>query len=103
MKLQYGLMHCSWTGAHPPCRRDDMASGLRGLVGAFIAGSLIVSSTAAGAATTAVDHQVNPWAVLSAMSGGAPAAAMCGAATTAATAQGPTGCVLPVMDAAPPP
>ena len=76
--------------------------GIRGLVGAFIAGSLILSSTAAGAATAAVDQQLNPWGVLTAMSGGAPAAAMCGAAATAA-AQGPTGCVLPVMDAAPPP
>lgn len=77
--------------------------GFRGLVGAVIAGSLIFSSTAAGAATAAVDQQLNPWAVLSAMSGGAPAAAMCGAAATAAVAQGPTGCVLPIMDAAPPP
>ena len=77
--------------------------GWRGLVGAFVAGSLILSSTAAGAATAAVDQQLNPWGVLSAMSGGAPAAAMCGAAATAAAAQGPTGCVLPIMDAAPPP
>ena len=81
-----------------------MAShGFRGVVGAFIGGSLMFSSAAAGAATTAVVPQVNPWAVLSAMSGGAPAAAMCGAATAAAAAQTPGGCVLPVMDAVPPP
>ena len=75
--------------------------GLRGLVGAFIAGSLIFSASAAGAATTAMDQPVNPWAVLSVMSEGAPAAALCGTAVTAV--QAPGGCVLPVMDAAPPP
>jgi len=37
------------------------------------------------------------------MSNGAPAAAMCGAATAAGTAQAPGGCVLPVVDAPPPP
>jgi hypothetical protein len=77
--------------------------GFRGVIGAFIAGSLIFSSSAAAAATTAIDQQVNPWAALTAMSGGAPAAAMCGAAATAAALQGPTGCVLPIMDAVPPP
>lgn len=77
--------------------------GFRGWVGACVAGSLILSSSAAGAATTAIDHQVNPWAALTAMSGGAPAAALCGAAATTAAMQAPTGCVLPVMDAAPPP
>ena len=79
-----------------------MAShGLKGVIGAFVAGSLMFSSTAAMASTTAPVQQVNPWAVLTAMSNGAPAAAMCGAA--AAAAQTPTGCVLPVLDVAPPP
>jgi hypothetical protein len=54
------------------------------------------------ASTPAPVQQVDPWAVLTAMSGGAPAAAMCGAAAAAA-AQAPTGCVLPVVDVAPPP
>jgi len=81
-----------------------MAShGFRGVVGIFIAGSLMFSSGAAGAATTAAVPQVSPWAVLSAMSGGAPAAALCGAAAATAATQAPGGCVLPVMDAAPPP
>jgi hypothetical protein len=60
---------------------------------------LMLSSTAAAASTTATVPQVNPWGVLTAMSGGAPAAAMCGAAATAA--QAPGGCVLPVTDAVP--
>lgn len=80
-----------------------MAShGLTGAVGALIAGSLIFSSTAASASTTASVPQVNPWAVLTAMSGGAPAATMCGAAAATAAAQAPSGCVLPVLDTPPP-
>lgn len=77
--------------------------GMKGVFGACIAGSLMFSSTAAAASTT-IDTapQVNPWGVLAAMSGGAPAAAMCGAAATAAQAPG-AGCVLPVVDAAVPP
>jgi len=76
--------------------------GFRGVVGACIAGSLMLSSTAAAASTTGTVQQVNPWGVLTAMSGGAPAAVMCGAAATAAQAPG-AGCVLPVTDAVPPP
>jgi hypothetical protein len=80
-----------------------MASfGLKGFVGALVAGSLMMSSTAAMASTTPV-HQADPWAVLTAMSGGAPAAAMCGSAAVAAAAQPAVGCVLPVTDAVPPP
>ena len=72
-------------------------------VGMLVAGSLMVSSTAAVAATTAsAVPQVNPWATLTALSGGAPAAALCGAAVAAAAAQPAAGCVLPVNDAAPP-
>jgi hypothetical protein len=81
---------------------------LSGVFGAVVASSLMLSSTAAVAAAPA-PAQLDPWAVLTAMSGGAPAAAMCGssaatatAGTAAATAQGPGGCVLPVVDAPPP-
>ena len=72
-------------------------------VGVLVAGSLFVSSTGAAAATSAAAiPQVNPWAALTAMSGGAPAAALCGAAAMAAAAQtAAPGCVLPVVDAAP--
>jgi hypothetical protein len=79
-----------------------MASKGKCVLGAFVAGSLIFSSTAAMAAAPTVP-QANPWAVLTAMSQGAPAAAMCGAAAAAAAAQAPSGCVLPVMDVTPPP
>lgn len=81
-----------------------MASyGLKGVLAAVAAGSLVLGSTAAVAASPAPVQQADPWAVLTAMSGGAPAAAMCGAATAAATTQAPGGCVLPVADAPPPP
>jgi hypothetical protein len=81
-----------------------MASrGLKGILGVLAASSLMLSSTAAMASTPAPVTQVDPWAVLTAMSGGAPAAAMCGAAAAAAAAQPTTGCVLPVLDAVPPP
>lgn len=69
-------------------------------LGALFAGSLMFSSTAAVAARPA-PQQVNPWAALAALSAGAPAATICGSA--AAAAQTGAGCVLPVMDAAPPP
>jgi len=49
-----------------------------------------------------VVQQIDPWAALSALSGAAPAAALCGAAATAAAMQPAPGCVLPVVDAAPP-
>ena len=83
-----------------------MASrGFKRVFGALAATSLMMSSTVAIASSPAPVPQVDPWAFLSAMSGGAPAAAMCGAAAAAAAAgtQSPTGCVLPVVDAAPPP
>ena len=76
---------------------------LKGILGVVAAGSFVLSSTAAVASTPAPVQQVDPWAVLTAMSNGAPAAAMCGAAAAAATAQAPGGCVLPVVDAPPPP
>jgi hypothetical protein len=43
---------------------------------------------------------MSPWATLAGLSGGAPAAALCGAAVTAA--QAAPGCVLPVVDTPPP-
>lgn len=74
------------------------------LIGALIAGCLMASSTAAVAAVAPPVRQADPWAVLAVMSGGAPAAAMCGAAAAAsASGQMPGGCVLPVVDAAPVP
>lgn len=81
-------------------------TGTRGIIGAFIATSMLLSSTAGIAATTpAAAPQPDPWAVLSVMSGGASAAAVCGAAATAAAtaaAQGTaTGCVLPTVDTPP--
>jgi hypothetical protein len=80
-----------------------VSHGLKGLLGAVAAGSLMLSSTAAMASAPAPVQQIDPWAALSVLTGGAPAAAMCGAAAAAAAAQAPTGCVLPVLDAAPPP
>jgi hypothetical protein len=74
--------------------------GTESVVGTCVAGSLMLSSTAAAASTGTV-QQVNPWGVLSVMSSGAPAAAVCGAAATAVQAPG-AGCVLPVTDAVPP-
>ena len=72
-------------------------------VGVMIAGSLLFSSTGAVAATSvAPASSINPWAALTAMTGGAPAAALCGAAAVAAAAQAPANCVLPVTDAPPP-
>lgn len=72
------------------------------IFGVLAAGSLLVSSTGAAAASTAnAVPQVNPWAALTALSGGAPAAAICGAAAVAAAAQAAPGCVLPVVDAVP--
>jgi hypothetical protein len=75
---------------------------LSGILGVVAAGSFLLGSTAVVASTPAPAQQVDPWAVLTAMSNGAPAAAMCGAAAAAATAQAPGGCVLPVVDAPPP-
>ena len=71
---------------------------LRPLAAIVAAGSLVFCSTAAVAATETAP-QISPWAALAVMSGGAPAAALCGAAAVAAAAQGATGgCVLPVVD-----
>lgn len=74
------------------------------LSGLLFAASLLASSTAASAAGTVnAPQQINPWATLTLLSGGAPAAAICGAAAASTAVQPTTGCVLPVMDAPPPP
>lgn len=73
-------------------------------VGLMAAGSMLVSSTGGVAATASAPiavqsaQQINPWVALSAMSAGAPAAALCGAAASAAQAPA-GGCVLPAVDA----
>ena len=82
-------------------------SRIKGFVGVLIASSLVASSTTAIAASSAVPiaapaTQIDPWVALTAMSGGATAAALCGAATVAAAAQAPGGCVLPALDSPPP-
>lgn len=80
-----------------------MASlGFKGFVGIAVVGSMLASSTVATAAGSAPAPQISPWATLTVLSGGAPAAALCGAAAAAAAAQPGPGCVLPVMDAPPP-
>ena len=73
------------------------------MVAVMVAGSMLVSSTGAVAAThsASVPQQIEPWAALSVLSSGAPAAALCGAAVAAA--QAGAGCVLPAVDAPPPP
>jgi hypothetical protein len=78
-------------------------AGLKSAFGALVAGSMLFSPAVATAARPAppVAQQVNPWAALAALSAGAPAATMCGAAAAAAAAQTGSGCVLPVLDAAP--
>ena len=73
------------------------------LVAAVIASSMFVSSTASFAAPAAAP-QISPWAALTGLTAGAPAAALCGA--SAAAAQGAVaapagGCVLPAMDTPP--
>jgi len=75
----------------------------RAVIGAFIAGSLVFSSTGAVAAAAPQASQADPWAVLTVMSGGASAAAVCGAAitATAAAVQPAAGCVLPQVDVVP--
>jgi hypothetical protein len=67
----------------------------------------MVGSTTAVAATASVPirapavQHIDPWAAMAALSGAAPAAALCGSAAVAAAAQPAAGCVLPVADAPP--
>ena len=60
------------------------------VVALVVAGSMFVSSTAAVAATAhaSAPQQVDPWAALSILSAGAPAAALCGAAAATAAQAG---------------
>ena len=74
-------------------------SVFRRVVSLCAAGSLAFGSTAASAAATVAIPQASPWAVLTAMSSGAPAAIMCGTAASASASQAPAGgCVLPALD-----
>jgi hypothetical protein len=76
---------------------------LKCVVGIMVSGSLLVGSTAAAAAPTVpATPQISPWATLTALTGGAPAAAVCGAAAAAAQPAPAGGCVLPAVDAPPP-
>lgn len=75
---------------------DRMAkSPLKLFTGLAAATSMLLGSTASAAELPS--QAVNPWGVLSAMSGGAPTAAVCGSAA-AATAVPVNGCVLPAAD-----
>ncbi len=77
---------------------------LKGFIGLMAAGGILVTSTGAAAAGSAtVAQQISPWATLTVLAGGAPAAAVCGAAVAATAAQPTAGCVLPAMDAPPAP
>jgi hypothetical protein len=79
-------------------------SRVRGVVGILVAGSMFVTSTGAAAATSLpAPPRISPWATLAGLTGGAPAAALCGSAAATAAAQAPApGCVLPVVDTPPP-
>jgi len=73
------------------------------LIAAVLAGSLVMSSAAVASTGPAVPVQVSPWAALTGLTAGAPAATLCGAAAAAAATQTPAGgCVLPVVDTPPP-
>lgn len=76
-----------------------MVTRVRRFVGFVAAASLMASSSVAVAASTPTPSQANPWATLSALSGGASATALCGAAAAGQAAA--PGCVLPATDAAP--
>jgi hypothetical protein len=75
-------------------------AGLRfnSLAGLIAAGSMLFSATAAAAQSAPAPQQVSPWAALAILAGGAPTAALCGAAATTAAAQTAPGCVLPALD-----
>ena len=76
---------------------------LKGFIGLMAAGGMLVSSTGAVAASSGAVQPISPWATLTVLAGGAPAAAVCGAAVAATAAQPTAGCVLPAMDVPPPP
>lgn len=75
------------------------------LIGAVMAGAMMVGSTAAVAAeSSAPVAGSNPWATLSMISSASTAASFCGssAAIAGAATVGPGGCVLPQVDDAVP-
>lgn len=88
-----------------------LASNSKKFSGALVAFALITSSTGAVAASTrtAQPASISPFVALSALASDASRVALCGAAAAAAAgaaaaAQGAApGCVLPVVDQAPPP
>jgi len=71
----------------------------KSMVGLAVAGSMFISSTGAVAATPAAisAQHIDPWAALSVLSSGAPAAALCSGVAT--VGQAAAGCVLPAVDA----
>ena len=94
-------------GGTAPLRQGEnkMASlRFKPVIACVVASSMLISSTGAVAATASAPapQHIDPWAALSVLSAGAPAAALCGAAAAAAAAQPAAGCVLPAVDAPPP-
>lgn len=87
----------------------QLASLSKRFSGALVAFALCTSSTGALATSTHIAQpSISPMVALSALASDASRTALCGAAAAvaagAAVAQGATpGCVLPVVDAAPPP
>ncbi len=73
------------------------AAAVAGLLTSSVAAAMPTAPAAAPASS-----QIDPWAVLSVMSGSVPAATLCGAATAATSAQG-GGCVFPQLGVVPPP
>ena len=75
----------------------------KSVVALVVSGSMFLSSTAAVAATVpaSAPQQIAPWAALSILSAGAPAAAVCGASDTTAQAVGAR-CLVQAVDPAQP-
>lgn len=85
----------------------QLGSCSKKFAGVLCAFALCTSSTGAIAAAAPSQSTVSPFVALSALGSGVSAAALCGSSTVAgaaAVAQGAApGCVLPAVDAAPPP
>ena len=73
---------------------------VKSLLAVLAAGSLLFGSEASAAASASQPQQVNPWAALAALSGGPPAAAVCGSSARKVQA---SGCELPMTPASTPP
>src|SRR4051794_34602785 len=92
------------SGAVPATPGEAVMASFKPVVALVAAGSMMISSTGAVAASmpASAPQQIDPWAALSVLSAGAPAAALCGsAAVAAAAAQPAAGCVLPAVDVTP--